>query len=97
MPTYISLLKFTTKGIENIKDGPTRLDAARKLFRELGGDVKAFYLTLGQYDAVAIVEAPDARSVVKGALAAGAKGTARTETLAAFPEEDYRRIVEELR
>jgi uncharacterized protein with GYD domain len=96
MPTYISLLNFTTKGVEKIKDGPARLDAARKLFRELGGDVKAFYLTLGQYDAVAIVEAPDARSVAKGALATGSKGTVRSETLTAFAEEEYRRIVEEL-
>ena len=93
MPTYVTLLQFTQKGLENIKDGPGRLDAARKLFRQLGGELKGFYLLLGHYDALAIFDAPDAETVAKGALASAAKGTVRTETMRAFSEEDYRRIV----
>ena len=96
MPTYISLLQFTQKGVENIKEGPDRVDAARKLFERLGGRMTAFYLTMGRYDGVAIFEAPDAASVVKGALAAASKGTVKTETLRAFDENEYRRIVKEL-
>lgn len=96
MPTYISLLQFTQKGIENIKEGPARLDAARKLFRELGGELRTFYLTLGRYDAVAIFEAPDAEAVARGALASGSKGNVRTETFRAFTEDEYRRLVSKL-
>jgi uncharacterized protein with GYD domain len=94
MATYITLLQFTQKGVENIKEGPKRLEAAKKLFRQLGGEMKAFYLTMGRYDAVAIFEAPDATSVATGALAAASKGTVKTETMLAFSEQEYGRIVD---
>lgn len=93
MPTFITLLQFTQKGIENIKDGPDRLESARKTFHELGGQLVGFYLTMGQYDAVAIIQAPDAMTVAKGALATASKGTVKTETLLAFSEGEYRQIV----
>ena len=59
MPTYISLINFTQKGAEAIKDGPKRLEAAKQRFRDSGAELKAFYLVTGQYDAVSIVEAPN--------------------------------------
>ena len=93
MPTYVTLLRFTQKGAETIKEGPSRLDAARARFRAAGAELKAFYLTLGRYDAVAISEAPNDETIAKLALATGALGTVRTETLRAFPEEEYRKIV----
>jgi uncharacterized protein with GYD domain len=93
VPTYITLAQFTQKGIENIKDSPSRLEAARKMFREAGGELKAFYLVLGRYDAVTIYEAPDDQAVAKVALALGAKGNVRTETLRAFTEDEYKKIV----
>ena len=96
MPTYISLASFTQKGIEQIKEGPERLEAARKEFEALGARIKDFYLVMGQYDMVVIVEAPDDETVAKLALIIGARGTSRTVTLRAFPEADYRRIVSEL-
>ena len=96
MPTYISLASFTQKGIEQIKEGPDRLEAARKEFEALGARIKDFYLVMGQYDMVVIVEAPDDETVAKLALIIGARGTSRTVTLRAFPEADYRRIVGEL-
>ena len=58
MPTYISLINFTQKGAETIKDGPKRLEAAKQRFRDAGAELKAFYLVTGKYDAVSIVEAP---------------------------------------
>lgn len=93
MPTYISLLRFTQKGIETIKEGPARLDRAKQLFRAAGAEVKAFYLVTGQYDAVVISEAPNFETVARLALATGALGNVRTESLRAFTEEEYRRIV----
>ena len=68
MPTYISLISFTQKGVESIKEGPKRLDAAKERFRAAGAELKAFYLITGEYDAVAISEAPNDEVVVKLAM-----------------------------
>jgi uncharacterized protein with GYD domain len=93
MPHYISLLRYAQKGIENIKQGPSRTDAAKKLFESAGGKMKAFYMTLGQYDAVAISEFPNDETAARVMLTAGMQGNIRTETLRAFTEEEYRKIV----
>ena len=96
MPTYITLLRYTQKGIENIKDGPSRLDAAKKAFAAVGGGLKAFYLTNGRYDGVAISEFPDDQTMARAALAGGSQGYVRTETLRAFTEDEYRKIIASL-
>ena len=93
MPTYISLIRFTQKGMETIKEGPKRLDAAKERFRAAGGELKAFYLVTGQYDAVAISELPNDEAVARLALATGSMGNIRTETLRAFTEGEYRKII----
>jgi uncharacterized protein with GYD domain len=93
MPTYITLLRYTQQGVETMKQSPTRLEAAKQSVRQLGGEIKAFYLVMGQYDAVLISEAPDDETATKFALATAARGFVRTETLRAYPEEEYRRIV----
>jgi uncharacterized protein with GYD domain len=54
MATYISLINYTDQGIRNVKDSPKRLDAAKKLLKDLGGDLKEFYLTMGGYDMVIV-------------------------------------------
>ena len=96
MPTYITLLRYTQKGIETIKEGPARLDAAKQAFAAVGGTLKGFYLTTGQYDAVAISEFPNAQTMAKAALAGSAQGFVRSETMRAFSEEEYRQIIAEL-
>jgi uncharacterized protein with GYD domain len=96
MPTYISLFRYTQKGIEAIKDSPTRLDAGKKAVVAAGGKVLAFYLTMGQYDGVLIGEFPDDETAARAALAGGAQGFTRSETLRAFTEEEYREIVASL-
>lgn len=96
MPTYITLIQFTQQGIQNIKESPERLDAARAATAAAGGKFIGFYLTMGQYDAVFISEGPDDETVAKILLATGAQGNVRTETLRAFPEEEYRQLITEL-
>lgn len=96
MATYISLLSYTQKGIENIKEGPVRLDNAKKLFKSMGAELKEYYLVTGRYDAVAISEAPDDETVAKLALSIASTGAIRTETLRAYPEENYRKIISAL-
>ncbi|HKA30627.1 MAG TPA: GYD domain-containing protein [Candidatus Binatia bacterium] len=96
MPTYVILIQFTQKGIEAIREGPARLDVARRVFQERGARLKDFYLVTGRYDAVAVAEAPDDATVAKLALTIASRGNTRTETLRAFTEEEYRSIVADL-
>ena len=93
MATYISLINFTQKGIENIKESPDRLDQAKEAYRAAGAEIKEFYLTMGHYDAVSVFEAPSDEVVARLALAIGAGGSIRTETLRAFPEGEYRKVI----
>jgi len=93
MATYVVLLKFTQNGIANIKDSPARLDAAKQAFKAMGAELKDYFLVMGQYDAVVIAEAPNDEVVAKLALATGAQGHVSTQTMRAFNEEEYRRII----
>jgi uncharacterized protein with GYD domain len=93
MPTYISLSRFTQQGIANAKESPSRLDAAKAAFKKAGGEMKAFYLTMGQYDMVVISEFPDDESAARVTLALGAVGSVRTESFRAFTEPEYRKII----
>ena len=87
MPTYIILVRFTQKGMENIQDSPKRLEAARKLGKSLGGKITAAYYTMGRYDMVVIMEAPSNEEAMKGILKTGSLGNVKTETLVAIPAE----------
>ena len=97
MPTYITLISYTQEGIRNMKDSPARLEKARKAIRGVGGEMKTFYLTLGQYDAVAISEAPDDATYARAMLEIAAAGAVRSQTLRAFSESEYKSIVGELK
>jgi uncharacterized protein with GYD domain len=96
MAKYITLVKYTSKGIENVKESPNRLDAFKQLCESMGGKLEGFYLTMGRYDMVVITDAPDPETVAKVILTTGAAGAVRTETLHAFSEEEYRKIISEL-
>jgi uncharacterized protein with GYD domain len=93
MPTYIALLKWTPQGVQNVKQSPSRLEAARKGFAAAGVTMKEFYMVMGQYDMVAIVEAPDDTTLAKAILATASQGSVTTETCRAFTESEYRGIV----
>jgi uncharacterized protein with GYD domain len=96
MPTYVSLVSWTDQGLRSITDSPRRLDAAKKLLTEMGGELKAFYMTLGEADMVAIIDAPDDAVAARFALKLGQSGSVRTRTLKAFPEQAYREIIASL-
>lgn len=96
MPTYITLIRYTQEGSQKIKESPARLDAAKQALKAMGAELKAYYLTMGQYDAVVIGEAPNDETVAKLALSIGAAGAIRTETLRAFTEDEYRKIISAL-
>ena len=93
MPSYITLLNWTEQGMEKIKDSSQRLDAGREAFKKLGCELKDVYLTMGPYDLVCVVEAPDAGTAARAILSLGAAGNVRTLTLPAFSEDEYRKII----
>jgi uncharacterized protein with GYD domain len=93
MPTYVTLLRWTSEGVKNVKESPSRLDAARKAFQAAGVTLKDFYMVTGRYDMVIISEAPDDIALAKATLSVASKGSVQTETLRAFTENEYRTIV----
>ncbi|MBE0618694.1 MAG: GYD domain-containing protein [Proteobacteria bacterium] len=96
MATYVTLLRFTQTGMEKFKEMPDRLDRAKAAARAAGGELKAFYLTLGQYDAVVVSEFSSEEAFLKAFLSIGSTGEASMETLRAFTEKEYRQVVASL-
>jgi uncharacterized protein with GYD domain len=93
MAKYISLVKYTKQGVENIKESPKRYEAFRKLCESMGAKVEGIFLTMGRYDLVLILDAPDSETAAKIMLSTASKGSVSTETLRAFPEEEYKKII----
>jgi len=93
MPTYIALLNWTQQGISRIEDSPSRLDAGRAAFKEMGVEIKDVYMTMGRFDHVCIIEAPDDETYATAMLSLASQGNVSTETLKAFNEDQYRRIL----
>lgn len=93
MTTYVALCSWTDQGALGITDSPRRLDAAKRELEEMGGRFVAFYMTMGEYDAVLVYEAPDDAVAARFLLILGRHGSVRTRTLKAFPEAAYRQIV----
>ena len=96
MTTYIMLANWTEKGIQNVTESPRRLDAAKKALKDMDGDFKLFFLTMGDYDIVAVYEAPDDAVAARFNLQLGMMGNIRTRTLKAFPEAAYRESITSL-
>jgi uncharacterized protein with GYD domain len=96
MTTYVMLATWTERGINEVKDAPRRLDAAKQLLKDMGGEMKAFYLTMGDVDMVAIYEASDDAVAARFSLQLAMLGSVRTRTLKAFPEAAYRAIITSL-
>ena len=96
MATYIILFNYTPQGIHDVKESPRRIDAARKSFQDMGVELKSFYSVMGRYDTVIIAEAPDDETMAKAVLAISALGNVRSETLRAFPEDEFRKIIADL-
>ena len=93
MPTYIALMKYTQQGVAKVKDSPARLDAGREAFKKLGVQIKYTYLTMGRYDLVCVIDAPDDETYARVVLQLGSQGNVQTETLKAFSEDQFRKIV----
>ena len=93
MAKYILLTSWTDQGIKNVKESPKRLDTAKALAKNLECKFEQFYMTIGAYDIVTVIDAPDDEAIAKFVLSLGSAGNVRTTTLKAFPEASYRQII----
>jgi uncharacterized protein with GYD domain len=93
MATYIVLANFTDQGVKNVKDTTKRADAFKELAKSKGASVKDIYWTLGRFDIVASVEAPDDAVITALGLTLAQAGNIRTQTMRAFSSADMGAIL----
>lgn len=93
MPAFIILSSFTDQGVRAVKDTTKRAEKFKDLAKQHGATVKDLYWTLGQYDVIAIVEAPDVTSMTALGLSLGMAGNVRTQTLPAFSADDMAKVL----
>ncbi len=96
MPTYVSLVNFTDQGIRTIRDTLDRAERAAEIAQKHGGRIEQLYWTVGPYDIVVILEAPDDDSATAFLLEAGSMGNIRSTTLRAYNREEMSDIIEKL-
>ena len=96
MPMFIVLAKYTTEGVQNIKQAPERSKASQKIAESVGAEIKNVYYTMGRYDFVAIIEAPSVEVAMKGLFMFGAGGIQSTETLVGLSMEDAHKVISEI-
>ena len=96
MSTYVLLMKLTAKGIADIKSAPERIKAGIEAFEAVGGKVLSFYTLMGEYDYIAIGEAPSDDAAMVFLLGLGADGYVRTTSLKAFSAEQLAGFVSKL-
>ncbi|BAL25080.1 GYD domain-containing protein [Azoarcus sp. KH32C] len=96
MAKYVVLLNWTEQGVRNVKDTVKRAAAARHAFEAFGVRMTDISWTLGQYDVVATLEAPDDEAATRAGLALGMQGNVRSTTLRAFTEKEMSAIISSL-
>ena len=89
MPTYIMLTRLTSDGVKTLKDNPSRVHEVNKEVEQMGIKVLSQWATLGEYDFVTVVEAPDEHAMAKLSIEMGSRGTVMNETLTAIDAEDF--------
>jgi uncharacterized protein with GYD domain len=88
MPTYVMLTNLTPEGVRTLKNNPARVAEVNNEVEQIGAKVLNQYATLGQYDFVTIVEAPDDQTMAKISVELGSRGTMTSQTLTAIPAAD---------
>jgi uncharacterized protein with GYD domain len=89
MPTFIMLTRLTADGVKTLKDNPTRVQEVNKEVEQLGVKVVNQWATLGEYDFVSVVEAPDEKTMAKLSVEMGSRGTTTNETMTAIPVDEF--------
>ncbi len=89
MPTYIMLTTLTPEGVQTVKNNPQRIREVNKEIEQLGAKVTAQWSTLGRFDFINIVEAPDEHTMANLSVKLGARGSAKFETLSLIPVDEF--------
>jgi uncharacterized protein with GYD domain len=89
MPTYILLTTLTSEGVQTIKNNPARIREVNREVEQLGAKVVSQWATLGRFDFINVVEAPDDETIARVSMELGSRGTGRYETLTAIPVDDF--------
>ena len=89
MPTYVMLSTLTPEGVQTVKNNPQRIREVNKEVEQLGATVKAQWATLGEFDFINVIEAPDEKTIARVSLELSSRGTGRYETLMAIPIDDF--------
>src|SRR3954466_14410700 len=89
MPTYIMLTSLTAQGVQTLKANPDRLREVNRDVEELGAKVVHQWATLGPFDFVNVVEAPDTETIARVSVALGARGSAKLQTLTALSVDEF--------
>lgn len=89
MPIYIMLTRLTSDGVKTLKDNPSRVHEVNKEVEQLGVKVQSQWATLGEYDFITVVEAPDETTMAKLSIEMGSRGTVTNETLTAIDAEEF--------
>lgn len=92
MPQYFILGKWTDKGVQNVRESPKRVDAVKALAEKLGGKMELYY-TMGEYDFIAVANAPNDDAVMQLALQVGSQGNARTTTVKAWTVAEGTKVI----
>lgn len=96
MATYIALSNFTEQGVRTVKDTTRRADAVKEAAKKFGANMTQVYWTLGQYDLVAVIDAPNDETATAFSLAISAAGNIRMQTLRAFAKDEMNGILAKL-
>jgi uncharacterized protein with GYD domain len=94
MPTYVALISWTQQGVAGFKDTVDRYEQAKEAMGRLGVSFNEIYWTLGAYDIVSVVEAPDDETLTAAVLSLGARGNVRTTTMRAFSADEMRAVIQ---
>lgn len=89
MPVYVMLTRLTDQGAKTVKTNPERIVEVDDQLRDMGLKVLNQYVTLGRYDFVNIVEAPDEETIARVGIELASRGSIRIETLAALPLDQF--------
>jgi uncharacterized protein with GYD domain len=89
MPTFIMLTKLTSDGVKSLKNNPGRVHEVNKEVEQLGVQVSNQWATLGEYDFVTVIDAPDEQTMARLSVEMGSRGTVMNETLVAIPADDF--------
>ena len=96
MPGYIQLCKLTQEGIKNLTEKPSTIKDTNAKAEEMGIRVIGVWMTMGEYDVVAVLDAPDDQTVAAWAFYLGSSGTISTQTMRALSEEEFAQAVSKM-